>query len=224
MTQAKQGGRALAIIPARAGSTRLPGKNVRPMAGRPMIGWTLAAAREAVLLDRIVVTTDDPEVAVLAHAAGVAVVERPPELAGPDTPMADAVLHALDAVGGDWDEVVLLQPTSPLRTAADIDGAVALRRARGAPAAIGVSPVGDGPAKPPHFHVGVEADGRLEPGTSHVINGAVYVVQTEGLRAGGGFRPEGTLAWPMRSERGGDVDTLEEFEACAALLAARGAG
>lgn len=222
MPEAKQGGRALAIIPARAGSARLPGKNMRPMAGRPMIGWTLAAAQDAALPDRIVVTTDDPEVAALARAAGVEVVDRPPELAGPDTPMAEAVLHALAAVGGDWGEVVLLQPTSPLRTAVDIDGAVALRRASGAAAVVGVSAAA-GSGKPAHFHAGVSPDGRLGPGTTHVINGAVYVVTTGALRATGGFRPEGTLAWVMPAERGGDVDTLEEFEACEALLAGRGA-
>lgn len=217
---ARGGGRALAIVPARAGSTRLPGKNVRIMAGRPMLGWTLAAAQNAMSLDRIVVTTDDPEVAALARGAGVAVVDRPPQLAGPDTPMADAVLHALQVLGGDWDEVVLLQPTSPLRLAADIDGAVALRRARAAAAVIGVSSAA-GSGKPESFHVGVADDGRLSPGASHVINGAVYVVTIEALRATCGFRPKGTLAWVMPPERGGDVDTLEEFKACETLLAGR---
>lgn len=214
-------GRVLGLIPARAGSQRLPGKNLRPLAGRPMLDWTLDAALGATSLDRVVVSTDDAGVAALARARGVEVVDRPAELAGSEASVIDAIVHALDRIGGDWELIVLLQPTSPLRLASDIDGAVALCRERDAPAVIGVSPL----TKPPGFHGRVvegvyRADAETAAALS-VINGAVYVGRPERLRAERTFQSEGTLAWTMPAERGWDVDTIEEFAVCDALLGAR---
>lgn len=212
----------IAIIPARAGSTRLPGKNVRPMAGRPMIAWTLDAALGAATLDRTVVSTDDPAVAEVAAGMGLAPpFLRPAELSGPDASVIDAVDHALRTVGGDWDLVVLLQPTSPLRTAADVDRVVRACRDAGAPAAIATSPL----PKPPAFY-GRLADGRLEPPGLEVedvriINGAVYVGRPAAVIAAGTFRVPGCLAVDLSADRAWDVDTAEEFAACESLLFAR---
>lgn len=215
-------GRVLGLIPARAGSRRLPGKNLRPLAGRPMLDWTLDAALGATNLDAVVVSTDDPGVAALARARGVDVVDRPADLAGSEASVIDAVFHALGALGGDWAFVVLLQPTSPLRLASDIDGAVSLCRDRDAPSVIGVSTL----AKPPGFHGQVADDGRYAPAADiaaalSVINGAVYVGRPDRLRAERTFQSEGALAWSMPAARGWDVDTIEEFAACDALLRAR---
>ena len=106
--------RVIGIIPARAGSRRMIGKNTRMLAGRPMIGWTLAAARASQVLDRIVVSSDDPAVLDLATRMGCpAPFVRPAALSGPEASVIDAVEHALGEVGGVWDYVVLLQPTSP---------------------------------------------------------------------------------------------------------------
>ncbi|WGM46456.1 N-acylneuraminate cytidylyltransferase [Brevundimonas sp. NIBR10] len=216
------GKRVLAIVPARAGSERLPGKNVRPMAGRPMVEWTLRAGLEAVTIDRLVVSTDDPAVAGFARAMEIGVIDRPDYLAGSTASVIDAVDHALETVGGVWDYVVLLQPTSPLRTAADIDGAVTMCEARGGPAVIGVSPM----SKPPGFYGRVD-----EAGTYHkaeasadepvVINGAVYVGRPERLRIDRSFQTEGTLAWVMPAEQGWDVDTLFDFTMAEALMTNR---
>lgn len=215
-------GRVLGLIPARAGSQRLPGKNLRPLAGRPMLDWTLDAALGATTLDAVVVSTDDPGVAGLARARGVEVVDRPAALAGSEASVIDAVLHALDTIGGDWELLVLLQPTSPLRLASDIDGAVTLCRERAAPSVIGVSPL----AKPPGFHGRVDDKGRYAPASEtaaglSVINGAVYVGRPDRLRAERTFQSDRTLAWPMPADRGWDVDAIEEFAACDALLRAR---
>lgn len=212
-------GRTIGVIPARAGSQRLPGKNLRPMAGQPMIVWTLRAALAASTLDHVVVTSDDEAVLALAAGEGVATVCRPPHLAGADADVVDAVEHVLSLVPGDWGEVVLLQPTSPLRQPVDIDGVVHRRRELRAPAAISVSPL----TKPPAFHLRQEASGELVPPPSMddivVINGAVYAIQTAVLLAGRSFRPDGTAGYRMPAERGWDVDTLEEFLACEATLA-----
>ena len=112
------GARALGLIPARAGSERLRGKNTRPFAGRPLVDWTLDAALGSGLLETVAVTTDDPGAAALASARGVTVIDRPAELAGSDASIYDAIAHALGVLDGGWDYLVLLQPTSPLRTAA----------------------------------------------------------------------------------------------------------
>lgn len=212
-------GRTIGVIPARAGSQRLPGKNLRSMAGQPMIVWTLRAARAASTLDHVVVTSDDEAVLALAAGEGVATVRRPSRLAGADADVVDAVDHVLTSIPGDWDEVVLLQPTSPLRRASDIDGVVQRRRELRAPAAISVSPL----SKPPAFHLRQAGSGELlSPPPMEdivVINGAVYAIRTAVLLAGRSFRPEGTVGYCMPAERGWDVDTLEEFLACEAALA-----
>lgn len=206
------GARALGLIPARAGSERLKDKNTRPFAGRPLIDWTLDAALGSGLLEAVAVTTDDPAVAALASVRGVRVIDRPAELAGSDASIHDAIAHALSVAGHDWDYLVLLQPTSPLRTAADIDGALALCHARSAPAVLGVSPL----MKPAAFHRRL-SDGVIGPAGDladlTVVNGAVYVGRPDRLLTDRRFDVPGALAWMMPVERGWDIDTAAEFAA-----------
>ncbi|HYD26432.1 acylneuraminate cytidylyltransferase family protein [Brevundimonas sp.] len=212
--------RVLAIVPARGGSQRLIAKNARPLAGRPMVAWTLEAARGSALIDHLVVSTDDP--AVAATAAGMGWPPpflRPDHLSGATASVIDAIEHALDQVGGRWDYLVLLQPTSPLRTAADIDGAIRLCHESGAPAVIGVSPL----PKPPSFYGRVDTAGRFTSGgvdleRTVVINGAVYVGRPDILMRDRTFQSDGALAWSMPFERGWDVDTPAEFAVCEALF------
>jgi N-acylneuraminate cytidylyltransferase len=210
--------RVLGVIPARAGSQGLPGKNMRPLAGRPMVGWTLAAGLASTTIDRLVVSTDDPAVANLARSMGVAVLDRPAELATSTASVMDAIDHVLAHESETWDYVVLLQPTSPLRTAEDIDGAVSLCADSGAPSVIGVSPM----PKPPGFYGRVLMDGVFvrnapDPDEAVIINGAVYVGRPEVLARDRSFQSEGSLAWSMPLARGWDVDTLMDFVVCEAL-------
>lgn len=212
------GRRVLGIIPARAGSQGLPGKNLRLLAGRPMTAWTLDAGLASGTLDHLVVSTDDPGVAELSRQTGVQVVDRPAGLAGPQASVMDAIAHVLKALDQTWDYVVLLQPTSPLRTQVDIDAAVALCHDRGAPAVIGVSPM----LKPASFYGLVNPDGsfhRAVPveGEGVVVNGALYVGRPETMLATRGFVGPGTLAHLMRPECGWDVDTAFDFAVCEAL-------
>jgi CMP-N,N'-diacetyllegionaminic acid synthase len=123
----------LGLIPARGGSKGIPRKNLAPLAGRPLLAWTVDAARAAQELTRVVVSTDDDEIAA---AAGVEVLRRPPELAQDGTPMLDVVRHAVGELSPDV--VVLLQPTSPLRRPEHVDACVRLLLESGADAVLSV--------------------------------------------------------------------------------------
>ncbi len=212
-------GRVLGLVPARAGSQGLPGKNTRDLAGRPMVAWTLEACREATVLDQVVVSTDDEAVAEIATRMGYPPpFRRPSDLSGPQASVIDAIDHALATLGGQWDYVVLLQPTSPLRLRADIDGAVRLCHETGAPAVIGVSPV----LKPQTFYGRLADDGAFRPNAPEpdepvVINGAVYVGRPDVLLRRRSFQGPGVLGWSMPPERGWDVDTVFDFAVCEAL-------
>jgi N-acylneuraminate cytidylyltransferase len=123
----------LGLIPARGGSKGIPRKNLALVGGKPLLAWTVDAARAASELTRVVVSTDDDEIAA---AAGVAVLRRPTELAADDTPMLDVVRHAVTELSPDV--VVVLQPTSPLRRAEHVDAAVRLLLESGADAVLSV--------------------------------------------------------------------------------------
>jgi CMP-N-acetylneuraminic acid synthetase len=215
--------RCVAVICARGGSKGLPGKNIRPFAGRPMIAWTVAAALASELLDRVVVSTDDAAIADAARAAGGDVpFLRPPELATDDASIVDAVLHALDTLGEPAGYAVMLQATSPLRSAADIDACIRLCGSRGAPSA---STLCEAP-KSPYWMFHLNADGAVQPVVpitditqqrqqlpqAWVANGGVFVAEREWLRRERTFwKPGITLGCPMPFERSIDIDTEWDF-------------
>jgi len=120
-----KGKKILALIPARGGSKGLPGKNIKPLLGKPLIAWTIEQAKASKYVDRVVVSTDDDEIAEVAIRYGAEVpFLRPKELARDDSPTIDAILHALDFFsdkGERFDLLALLEPTSPLRDSEDID-------------------------------------------------------------------------------------------------------
>ena len=120
--------RVLGLVPARAGSKGVPGKNLRPLAGRTLLDYTAAAARESGVLTRTVLSTDSEEIAEAGRRAGLEVpFLRPADLAQDDTPMLPVILHAVEALEREgWapDAIVLLQPTSPLRQPSHIRSAL----------------------------------------------------------------------------------------------------
>ena len=112
---------AVALIPARAGSQRVKGKNVRSLAGHPLLAYSIAAAHESGVFERIVVSTDSDEIARIARSYGAEVpLLRPSEMAGSTSPDIEWVRHALDNLGREFDAFSILRPTSPFRTAATI--------------------------------------------------------------------------------------------------------
>jgi len=131
----------LGVVPARGGSKAIPGKNLAPLGGRPLLAYTADAARASRRLSRVVVSTDDAGIADAARALGLEVLLRPADLARDDTPMLPVLQHAareLARCGFAADALVLLQPTSPLRRAEHIDRAIDLLEATGADSVVSV--------------------------------------------------------------------------------------
>ena len=141
--------RTVAVIPARAGSKRLPGKNVRPFMGKPLINWSVEFALSYPSFDRVLVSTDSPEIADLARQAGVDVPWlRPADIAGDAAKVVDAALHALRTereAGREYDLLALLQPTTPFRRARRWQAAYALLEERDCDAVVGVRPAATHP-------------------------------------------------------------------------------
>lgn len=132
------------IIPARGGSKGLPRKNLRLLGGQPLVARTIDCARHATMVTRVVVSTDDDEIAAVARTAGADVVRRPVELSGDRSRSEDAILHALDYLRGtqnyEPDLIAFLQCTSPLTAPADVDGAIRALLAEDADCAVAVTP------------------------------------------------------------------------------------
>lgn len=221
--------KVLAVIIARGGSKGLLRKNVLTLADRPMIAWSVAAARESSYVDRTVLSSDDDEIRSVAAAWGCDVpFVRPAELAADDASAESVVLHALDALETVYDYVVLLQATSPLRTGADIDAAIGRCRDLAAPACITVQVA----PKSPYWMVTMDSEARLHrllpsDGPTHrrqllpsvyAPNGAVYVAEVPWFRANQRFLGPGTVGSLMPAERSIDVDTEYDLHCAEALL------
>ena len=224
--------RVLGLITARGGSKGVPRKNLCPVGGRLLIDWTIDAALKAGRLDRVVVSTDDPEIAQAArNAGGDTPFLRPAELARDETPHIDVVLHALDWLserGDEYEYVVLLQPTSPLRTAADIDDAVDLAVRRDADAVVSVVETHDHPyltrrmtedgTLAEFVHCDIAYPRRQDLPAAYALNGAVFVNRRETLMGSGSFCPPGALAYVMPPERSLQIDTLWDLRLVGLVL------
>lgn len=224
-------GKVLAVIPARGGSKGLPGKNILPVGGQPLIAYSINAAKVCAAVDRVIVSSDDEAIIAVAQACGCDVpFRRPDELATDTAASIDVVLHALDQVPG-YEYVVLLQPTSPLRTAADIDAACERLAADGAQACVSVSPVEQSPYWMYHIADGGELKPVLElpAGVTrrqdlppvYALNGAVYVANVSWLRRNRTFLTDETVPYVMPAERSLDIDTFADVERMVALTSAQ---
>ncbi len=230
-----EGKRILGLIPARGGSKGLPGKNLIELGGKPLIAWTIEASRQSRYIDATLVSTDCPQIAETArrHQAEAPFL-RPAELATDNARSLDAVLHAVawrQAQGYADDLVLVLQPTSPLRTGADIDRAVELFFARRAQAVVSVCAV----EHHPWWGNTLPEDGNMESflrpealnrnrqelPPHYRLNGAVYLAAIPYLRDTGSFYGPHTFAYIMPPERSVDIDTPLDLQWARFLLAAR---
>ncbi len=214
-----------ALIPARGGSKGLPRKNVKMLAGKPLIAWTVEAARASEYLAKVIVSSDDAEIIEIACRYGaMAPFRRPDELASDTTSSVDVALHALEWFARCQQEkpefLMLLQPTSPLRTTEDIDAICSLQEEKNADAIVSVCPG----AHPPHWlrslkpgnvlqawNIDADVARRQDCPAAYQINGALYLVRTEMLAAERTFMPPGTLGYIMPPERSIDIDTPWDF-------------
>jgi len=217
------------LVPARAGSRRVPGKNMRPVAGIPLVGWAVRVARRAAdMLDGgphlVVCSTDDAAIAEVARAWGAhRVVERPAALAGDSAASVDVALHALDVVedrSARFRSLVLLQPTSPLTDPTDVCAAVGQLDA-GSESIASVTP-----SHPVGWHMAMRGDDRVRPaagsaGGRDLLTGAIYAIRTSALRASGRFVADGTVGLVVPAERSVDIDEEHDFVIAEAMLAAR---
>jgi len=225
--------KTLGLITARGGSKGIPGKNLVPLGGKPLIAWTLEAARAATSLTRIVVSTDDPAIATECRLRGMDVpFLRPAELASDTASHIAVVDHALDWLRSsdrfEPDAVVLLQPTSPLRTAGDIDACVDLAVRKAAPAVVSVCDADDHPFLVKKLNDRGELEDFVSSGLAYarrqdfprayVLNGAVYVNRTESLRKARSFVPPGAIPYVMSRRNSIDIDTPEDLEKVEAIL------
>ncbi len=234
----------LAVITARGGSLTLPRKNVLPFAGKPLIAHSIEAAlsareRGAPILD-VVVSTDDEEIVQVSRRYGAkAPFLRPAELATSEAASLPVVQHAVDfmeeAAGSHFDWILLLQPTSPLRTAADVVEALSLGEEKEATAVISVTDANSAhPAK-----LKLVEDGMLRPylGTSFTpvrrqdfgfdvyrTNGAIYLTRRDVLMDEHSFYGKRPCAYVMPSERSIDIDTRLDFEIAEFLFQRERAG
>ena len=223
----------IAIIPARGGSKGLPRKNVRPLHGKPLIAYTVEEALKARNIDRVIISTDDEEIAKIAVEFGAELpFMRPAELAS-DTAMAvDNYIYTIDRLekegGKSIDAFVVLQPTSPLRIASDIDGAIELFQKKDADSVISYTKE----AHPVSWHKYLDEEGRFvdimeasinnrqNNRVSYYPNGAVYVFRTSIIRERKYYTKE-SYAYIMPRTRSVDIDFIEDFEYAEFLLSRR---
>ncbi|MFO7616035.1 MAG: acylneuraminate cytidylyltransferase family protein [Bacteroidales bacterium] len=221
----------IAIIPARGGSKRLPGKNLLPLAGKPLIAWTIEAAIGSGVFERVVVSTDDPGIAAVAAQYGAEVpFLRPAGLATDTTPTIDVLMHAIRELSGDgpipWTHLACLQPTSPLRTAENIREAARLLEAKNADAVISVCQTEHSPlwanTIPKNLSLAGFIPEQVQKTPSqqlpvyYRLNGAIYFCRIERILIEQTlFLPDSAYAFVMGREDSIDVDDQVDFELAA---------
>ena len=225
---------AIAVITARGGSRGLPGKNLARVGGIPLVVRAIQAGLGAARVSRVLVTSDDPEILEVAAAAGAETLIRPPELARDDTPSEPVIAHALANAGEIPEAVVLLQPTSPLRTAADVDAALALLETSGADAVISVVEPAESPWKCFFVDAGGLLHGIVDDETPFLPrqslpravrpNGAIYAVRRDVFLATGRLFAARTVPYEMPRERSIDVDGAADLEAAERFLGEQSPG
>jgi len=218
-----KGRRFLAVVPARGGSKGVPRKNVRMLAGKPLIAWTIEQAAQSCYIDRVIVSSEDEEICQVAKDSGADVpFVRPAELASDTAAGVDVLCHAVENAGRDYDYVVLLQPTSPLRKSSDIDEAIERCVERAVTSVVSVAEA----TKSPYWMYQMKEGGELTPFVenaasnrqqlpqSYALNGAVYVLEVAALLGSRRIIDEQTLGYVMPAERSYDIDSETDFLIC----------
>lgn len=231
----------LTFIPARGGSKGVPRKNIRPLLGKPLVAWTIEEAKKSRYLDRIIVSTEDMEIAEVSKRFGAEVpFLRPEELARDESPTMDCVVHALnwlkDHEGYVPDLFLLLEATVPLRSVQDIDNAIdiMMQKMKEIDAVISIKEV----SEHPYWMNVLDENGlirdfirpnkeyarRQDLPPAYLVNGAIYLSKTAVLLSEKTFTPKRTYGYVMPRERSVDIDCEFDFKIAECLLGIASSG
>jgi CMP-N,N'-diacetyllegionaminic acid synthase len=211
----------LAIIPARSGSKEILQKNIKLLSGKPLIAWTIEAAKRAKSIDKIIVSTDSDIIAKTAKQYGAEVpFLRPPELSQDESTTVDTILHAIEQLPN-YDWVLLLQPTSPLRTASDIDSFLNFCQNHKANSTVSICKVNKHPywmyTRNDSFELQsfvkerIEITRRQDLPSTYSLNGALYLVKVDWFLKHKSFINEETKGYLMSPEKSVDIDNIEDW-------------
>ena len=223
----------ISIIPARGGSKGLPGKNILPLCGKPMIAYTIEAAKQSKYIDHVIVSTDDQKIAEIALQYGAEVPFLRPDFLASDTAQAvDNYIYTIERLSKEWntpiEEFVVLQPTSPLRIAEDIDGAIEMFMEKKADSVISYTPE----AHPVRWHKYLDENNafvdifdttianRQDLKTSYYPNGAVYVFRFSMIKERK-YYTDKSYGFIMPRVRSVDIDYKEDFDYVEFLMSRR---
>lgn len=214
--------RILAIIPARGGSKGIPHKNIIDLCGKPLISYSVEAAKNSRYIDYILVSTDDDEIAKFAMEYGAKVpFFRPAELATDTSSTTEAIVHAirgLESIGERFDDMILLQPTSPLRTTEDIDFAIEKYYQNGRSSLVSVSEVDDHPILVRSIEndilkplLNVSSDCRRQDMPKYYrVNGCIYINKISDINEKSSFN-DNSIPYIMEKSHSVDIDELSDL-------------
>ncbi len=222
----------LAIIPARSGSKGLPKKNIKELCGKPLIAWTIEEAIKSKYIDEIMVSTDTNEIAKIGLEFGAKIpFIRPPKLASDTAKAIEYILHTINYYDNHYEIIILLQPTSPLRSVIDIDAAISMLVKDKIRAVVSVCELehplawtGTLPKNLSMQHFTKEEDentNRQELEKYYRYNGAIYIAEIEYIIKENGFIGDETYAYKMTQENSIDIDTLIDFMLAEVILKER---
>ena len=221
----------ISIIPARGGSKRLRNKNIKKLCGRPLIDWTIEAAKKSKYIDSIVVSSNNKNILSIAEKQNVNTVLRPDFLADDKSSTVDVLLHTLEQIEDKYDCLVLLQPTSPLRSNLDIDSSIELLVNLTANSIVSVCKADHSPLWCNTLPVDRSMDGFLSKSIDGKrsqdlkpyfrLNGAIYTVMINKFIKEKTLIPKKTYAYEMDQFNSIDIDTLYDFICAEAIMKSR---
>ena len=219
----------LAVIPARGASKRVPRKNALLLGDKPLIAWSIEAAKKSRYIDRVVVSSDDDEILSIAKEFGADMLKRPKELATDTATTFDTIVHVIENMEKSYEYIVLLQPTSPLRESIDIDEAIEMLEQKGADGVVSVCEMEHSPLWSNTLPDDMSMQNFLKDEVINKrsqdlqkyyrLNGAIYIVKIDKfLKQKSLFLDKNTFAFEMSQERSIDIDTKLDFKIANSLI------